>query len=129
MNERIKDIIELLEDAPVKNGKILDVGLGKGEISDWFLNVQGNEVSTIGLEIASYGINKKILDKGIHLVKTSVENMPFEDDIFDVVAASHILEHIDNMKNALDEIRRILKLGDGCIFLYLIGQRLCVQGT
>jgi SAM-dependent methyltransferase len=38
-----------------------------------------------------------------------IQNLPFEDNIYDFVFASHVLEHIPNDGKALQEIRRILK--------------------
>ena len=38
-----------------------------------------------------------------------LQNLPFEDSIYDFVFASHVLEHIPNDRKALLEIRRILK--------------------
>ncbi|HXB60516.1 MAG TPA: class I SAM-dependent methyltransferase [Candidatus Acidoferrales bacterium] len=38
-----------------------------------------------------------------------IQNLPFEDNIYDFIFASHVLEHIPNDGKALQEIRRILK--------------------
>ncbi len=38
-----------------------------------------------------------------------IQNLPFEDNIYDFIFASHVLEHIPNDEKALQEIRRILK--------------------
>lgn len=38
-------------------------------------------------------------------------NIPFEDSCYDIVYASHVMEHISDDKKALKEIRRILKPG------------------
>lgn len=38
-------------------------------------------------------------------------NLPFQDAQFDLVYASHVLEHIQDDRKALSEIRRVLKAG------------------
>jgi len=40
-----------------------------------------------------------------------ITNLPFEDDIFDAIICSHVLEHIQNDKKAISELFRILKPG------------------
>jgi SAM-dependent methyltransferase len=41
--------------------------------------------------------------------QVDLRKLPFSDHSFDVVYASHVLEHIDDDRSALKEIRRILK--------------------
>jgi SAM-dependent methyltransferase len=41
--------------------------------------------------------------------KVDLENLPFSDSTYDLVFASHVLEHVPNDKKAIQEIRRILK--------------------
>lgn len=41
--------------------------------------------------------------------KVDLQELPFEDQTYDFVFASHVLEHIPNDKKAISEIRRILK--------------------
>jgi len=41
--------------------------------------------------------------------KVDLQELPFEDQSYDFVFASHVLEHIENDEKAISEIRRILK--------------------
>ena len=43
-----------------------------------------------------------------------LEDIPFEDHMFDVVYVSHVLEHIYDIDIAVKECKRVLK-EDGCI--------------
>ncbi len=52
------------------------------------------------------------------LVECSVEKLPFAAGSYDAAVASHVLEHIANMGQALQEIRRVLK-EDGWLLLFL----------
>ncbi|HEX8168875.1 MAG TPA: class I SAM-dependent methyltransferase [Beijerinckiaceae bacterium] len=39
------------------------------------------------------------------------QRMPFDDDFFDRVVVTHVLEHLTNLPAALDEVRRVLRPG------------------
>lgn len=41
--------------------------------------------------------------------QVDLRNLPFRDESFDAVYASHVLEHIDDDEKALSEIRRVLR--------------------
>ncbi|MBN1116475.1 MAG: class I SAM-dependent methyltransferase [Bacteroidales bacterium] len=43
--------------------------------------------------------------------KCDVQEMPFEDNSYDVIICNHVLEHVRDDKKALEEILRILKPG------------------
>lgn len=43
--------------------------------------------------------------------KCDVQNMPFEDDTYDIVICNHVLEHVDDDRKAMKEILRVLKPG------------------
>jgi ubiquinone/menaquinone biosynthesis C-methylase UbiE len=45
----------------------------------------------------------------VKLIACSAEELPFEDNYFDMVYSSHVLEHIPNKDKALAEIVRVLK--------------------
>lgn len=109
----------MLEYAPLKRGKVLDIGVGRGQISNAMLDWPDvTSCVGIGLEVGSYGILQSAIDKGLSIVECTVERMPFEDASFDVAVASHVLEHVPNMGLALQEIRRVLRNG-GYLYLFL----------
>ena len=41
--------------------------------------------------------------------KVDIQHLPFKDETYDVIFASHVLEHIRDDRQAITEIRRILK--------------------
>ncbi|MDR0790654.1 MAG: class I SAM-dependent methyltransferase [Bacteroidales bacterium] len=47
----------------------------------------------------------------------NIENIPLADESFDVVMANHILEHVEDLDKALNEIYRVLKTGGRAILL------------
>lgn len=48
-------------------------------------------------------------------VKADIRRLPFSDHSFDVVFASHVLEHVAEDRQAMCEIRRVLRPGGGAI--------------
>jgi SAM-dependent methyltransferase len=41
--------------------------------------------------------------------KVDIRNLPFEDESYDIIFASHVLEHIRDDRKVVQEIRRVLK--------------------
>jgi len=75
--------------------KVLDIGAGSGALINLIPN-------SIGLDIAP---------KQPEIIKGDITNMPFEDQSFDTIFATEILEHLDNdtLNKGTVEINRILK--------------------
>uniref|UniRef100_UPI00404889BA class I SAM-dependent methyltransferase n=1 Tax=Algoriphagus sp. TaxID=1872435 RepID=UPI00404889BA len=119
-DERLSQVLELLDTVSFDGKKnVLDIGIGKAQIAKWF-TAKGFEVTGTGLEISSYGINVSELQEKqkIKIVECNVEKMPFEDNSFDIILMSHILEHCYNVGLALQEVKRVLSSnGVLCIFV------------
>lgn len=49
-------------------------------------------------------------------VKADILNLPFEDDLFDLVLCNHVLEHIEDDNKAMSELYRVIKPGGLGIF-------------
>ena len=111
LDSRLAGVFALMEKAPFKPGqKILDVGMGSGQLSTWLAG-QGLVVTGTGLELESYCDVNLLRSRGIEVVPCSAHAMPFEDCTFDLVVMSHVLEHCPNVRSALDEAGRVLKDG------------------
>jgi SAM-dependent methyltransferase len=57
------------------------------------------------------------LDSPLAELHADLTKLPLEDDRFDLVIASHVLEHITDERAALREIRRILRPGGIAVLL------------
>lgn len=49
------------------------------------------------------------LESPLATVKANIEDLPFENNSFDMIICNHILEHVDNDHKALSEIFRVLR--------------------
>jgi len=56
------------------------------------------------------------LDSPIADVKADIQDLPFEDNSFDVIFCNHVLEHVEDDKIALAELYRVMKPGGWGIF-------------
>ena len=53
----------------------------------------------------------KIEEQGIKFVEADFEDLPFEDQTFDVAYSHHVVEHLDNPAKACKEMQRIARGG------------------
>jgi ubiquinone/menaquinone biosynthesis C-methylase UbiE len=81
--------------------KILDAGCGNGYLTKVLQN-ENNKV--IGFDI-----NPPLtsLDAKFSFVKGNLEKLPFKDKEFDTVVCTHTLEHVINLQNVVNELRRV----------------------
>jgi|Deesub1362B_J571_1020462.scaffolds.fasta_scaffold02302_6 ubiquinone/menaquinone biosynthesis C-methylase UbiE len=88
---------------------ILDYGCGEGVLSvligERGFNVIGMDISIPNIIAAKEIIKKR--DLKIDFIIGDGENLPFEDKSFDLVVASHVLEHLPNIEKSLREIKRV----------------------
>ena len=95
----------------LKPGKMLDVGCGTGYLMSLARDA--------GFEVAGIDPSTGMLEKGRELHGFSAEEMkeafadqlPFEDDTFDVVVASGSLVHIPDITKVVPDMVRVLKPG------------------
>jgi ubiquinone/menaquinone biosynthesis C-methylase UbiE len=95
-----------------KDAKILDIGCRNGNLlkifqDEGYINLYGIDVSQKALDLVPEGINTLLAD---------IQNIPFENEFFDVVTATHVLEHCENPNDAVSEMIRVLKKG-GLLFV------------
>lgn len=86
---------------------VLDAGCGKGA----FIKLNPYKKKTYGVDIIKEEIIKaKKNGLNVNLADLN-KSLPFEDDSFDGITCSHVLEHIGDPANMLKEFRRILVKG------------------
>lgn len=88
-----------------KSLKILDVGVGMGRLLDRFPYTE-----RYGMDI-SHEYLKHAKLKGIEVCLSRVEDMPYEDEYFDMVICTDVLEHVLDINLAVDKILSTLKAG------------------
>lgn len=88
-------------------GKVLDIGCATGVFLE-MISKEGFE--PYGIDISSFIIDYLKISYGFHVFSGQLNDVGFEEKVFDVVTMHHILEHLpDPAKFLNDEVRPILK--------------------
>lgn len=95
-------IDQLIKD--VVGQSICDVGCGTGYLLNCVREKNTDLTRLTGVDFAIDDASK--LD-GIEYVAAKIEKLPFEDNEFDTVICTHVIEHILDYRTAIAELRRI----------------------
>jgi ubiquinone/menaquinone biosynthesis C-methylase UbiE len=93
--------------------RILDIGCGSGDIWAYRALPEGLSITMAdaseGMLEAATERTKGIANARFEFVRADACDMPFEDETYDMVLASHMLFHVPDLYAALSEIARVLK--------------------
>ncbi|MEK6977539.1 MAG: methyltransferase domain-containing protein [Candidatus Hydrothermarchaeota archaeon] len=102
--KRIRRALELIG----SGHRVLDIGCWGGEISE-LIKKQGNQVVAMDISEASV---ERARELGIEAhVQDIAKGLGMDGDSFDVVYMGDILEHLFDVKGAMREAHRVLKVG------------------
>ncbi|KAF2793170.1 methyltransferase type 11 [Melanomma pulvis-pyrius CBS 109.77] len=101
-----------------KNGSILEVGAGTGQLWRETPASPSTRLTLTDFSPAMCDELRKI--PGATVKQAGAETLPFDDGSFDTVIANHMLYHVDSPDAALKEFRRVLK-PDGTVIVALNG--------
>lgn len=108
MHKLIKQHVQQL-----KPKRLLDAGCGKGytgkSVLKYCKEYYGFDLSSTAVKIA-----QKRLENGNFEVG-SITKLPYENEYFDCVICSEVLEHIPNYKIAISELSRVTRFGKNII--------------
>jgi len=100
---------------PSVNDKIIDVASGTGDLAK-LCSVKNNNMNEISCvepnhEMLLAGKEKLKKYKNISWFKAYAENLPFDENKFDLYIISFGLRNVSNLEKALREAHRVLKVG------------------
>ncbi|MBS3131507.1 class I SAM-dependent methyltransferase [Candidatus Woesearchaeota archaeon] len=99
----------------VPKGRLLDLGCWDGKNSLMYGKAAGTK-EVYGLELVK-SLVEKARKNGVKAQCCDLNNkFPFKNEMFDIVVANHVIEHLVNVKGFMSEIRRVLKPG-GCALI------------
>lgn len=117
--ELFKKIVNKFYKFDFRGKKLLEIGSAAGSMiviarRDYDIEAYGiepgedefasfNQISTALLE--EYNLPKDIIKNAVG------ENLPFEDNSFDLIYSTNVLEHVNNPKKVISESLRVLKKG------------------
>jgi len=109
-NSRFKSLTKLIGN--VNDKKILDAGSGEG----YFLSIIKSK-NKFGIELSEKRIAiAQKLYPDLKIKIGDIKKIPFENNEFDVIVCSEVLEHVSGYEKALEEFKRCVK-PDGHIVL------------
>ena len=92
----MKDIVGL---------SVLEVGCGRGFLA--------RTIKAAGFDVTATDIvlNEQLneLDETIKFLNADISALPFENNAFDTVICTHVLEHVIDFKKSVNELRRVAK--------------------
>lgn len=95
---------------------MLDVGCGGGFTIRQLLK-RSKDAQVYGIDISEESVTKarqvnaKVLDKQVYVTQGSAEQLPYNDEMFDLVTAVETVYFWPNLPDCLQEVRRVLKPG------------------
>ncbi|MGP4020258.1 glycine/sarcosine N-methyltransferase [Saccharopolyspora sp. 5N708] len=101
--------------------KILDIGSGYGGAARYLAETYGCKVSCLNLSEVENARNAEFnraagLDELIEVKDGSFEDIPFQDNAFDIVWSQDAILHSGDRERVLEEVTRVLKRGGSFLF-------------
>lgn len=115
MRNVAKSFVSVAKKWETTDGTVLDVGAGTGILAIEFargipgVQVIGLDLSDAALELARENAQESGVSSRVSFEKGDAEDMPFENDAFDLVISSNTLHLVKNPIEMFDEIHRVLK--------------------
>lgn len=93
----------------ISNQKILDAGCGTGYLLNF---IAPTDALCFGIDISDFAIKtaRQRFPK-CDFRKSSLTKLPFKSNYFDIIVCFNVIEHVNNQKQALREMKRVLKKG------------------
>ncbi len=101
---------------------ILDVATGTGDLAIALAKLQpkkitGVDISNGMLDIGRQKVKRKTLDGFVELTYGDSENLPFDDNSFDLVTVAFGVRNFENLEKGMKEMNRVLKPGGQILVL------------
>lgn len=92
-HDKVRNLVELVGSRRAQIASVLEVGCGTGAVLDELSQVLGTD--HLGIDVGTPGYD------GV--------TIPFEDRAFDLVYATHVVEHVRDQRGFLHELRRVAR--------------------
>lgn len=109
---RTRDYVRFIlsELAKVKGGVVVDVGCGGGSLTRTIAELSRDISMMIGLDISCEQL-RGASNPRVTWVCADAHNLPFKDSSVDAIIELSLIEHLENPKEHVREVSRVLKKG------------------
>jgi SAM-dependent methyltransferase len=87
--------------------RVLEVGCGRGELAERLLRR--------GVDVVAVDQSERMVEltrtRGVEARLADVQDLPFDDGVFDVTVANFMLYHVPDVQRGLGELARVLRTG------------------
>lgn len=91
--------------------RILDVGVGTGRLLSLIRNALPDiKLDAYGMDISENYL-RKCIGKGLTVVYSRIEDMPFSDGVFDIVTCTDVLEHVLDLNCCVQKLLDVVRPG------------------
>ena len=105
----------------IPGDEILDVGSGPGFLCNEISESLNHNVKIFGIDVSEplieYAKQKFSENRRLNFRIGNATDIPFKSNKFDIVISTQVLEYIENVDKALDEMFRVLKPGGSLALL------------
>lgn len=95
------------------SGRFLDIGCGAGHNMLKARDEHGLDVDGIDPDPGAHGVGRyekeRVASISDSIQQGFAEELPYADAQYDVVFSSHVLEHVQDVRQSLQEMRRVVK--------------------
>jgi demethylmenaquinone methyltransferase/2-methoxy-6-polyprenyl-1,4-benzoquinol methylase len=103
---------------------ILDLAAGSGDLGMEFLKLSPEKIFSVDLSAEMLKINKSKLPVEVNeTFQADAENLPFENNYFDLCGSAFGVRNFHNLGKCIDEIIRVLKPGGKFLTIEMFGRK------
>jgi len=106
MGGHVRRIRRLARNSPQHTARLLDIGCGDGVFLAACYQLP---LVRVGLDQSLDALRAARQYKGLELIQSNVDALPFADESFAIITTFHVLEHIPAPHRSLQECRRLLQ--------------------
>ena len=104
--DKAGNLMRLMGDTPVNS--VLEFGCGTAAVLAQLASL-GVGTRHVGVDLADPSAHRDPGASSLELLRFDGKSLPFDDDSFDLVFASHVIEHVPDPRAALSEMARVAK--------------------
>jgi len=95
----------------IKPASVLEVGCGEGELADYLLQHSAERPQYFEASDLSLDVISPESDPLIKFRESSIYELPYSENSFELVVCSEVLEHLEYPQRGLSEIARVAEKG------------------